>query len=75
MSEPLPARPQDRRQLSQYRRANLRVAIRQLERAELYVVALISLELDEDDVEGMVDELVERLRSLRAHLLGLKASA
>ena len=75
MRDPLQTRPQESRQLSQYRKANLRIAIRQLERAELYVVALNSLELDVEDVEAWIDQVVEQLRSLRAQLLGLKASA
>ncbi len=43
-----------RRRDDQQRRRNLRIAIRQLERAELYLVALYSLNLDDDSAEASV---------------------
>ena len=53
----------------------MRIAIRQLERAELYVVALDSLDLREEGVDESVEQLLDELRSLRHYLLQLKASA
>jgi hypothetical protein len=69
-----PAAEQRRRE-SQQRRRNLRTAIRQLERAELYLVALYSLNLDDPDTEASVDDLVGRVRSLERYLLEQKRSA
>ncbi len=50
-------------------RRNLRIAIKQLERAELYIAALYSLDIREEGVEATVDELVRDLRGLRQHLV------
>ncbi|MGA7911265.1 MAG: hypothetical protein WB682_01915 [Candidatus Dormiibacterota bacterium] len=58
-----------------HRRRNLRIAIRQLERAELYLVALYSLDLAEEGVEGSVDDLIRDLRGLRQHLVRVKLKA
>lgn len=66
---------QQRRREDQQRRQNLRIAIRQLERAELYMVALYSLNLEDREAEANVDDLLGRLRSLRQHLLELKLTA
>jgi hypothetical protein len=63
---------EERKREDQQRRRNLRIAIRQLERAELYLVALYSLELDDRAAEASVDDLIGRMRSLQRHLLGLK---
>jgi hypothetical protein len=57
------------------RRRNLRTAIRQLERAELYLVALYSLDLAEEGVEGAVDDVIRDLRGLRQHLVRIKLKA
>jgi hypothetical protein len=68
------ARPpaEQRKRQDQLHRRNLRIATRQLERAELYLVALYSLELDDRDAEARVDDLIGRVRSLQRHLLELK---
>ena len=58
-----------------HRRRNLRIAIRQLERAELYLVALYSLDLAEEGVEGTVDDVIRDLRGLRQHLVRIKLKA
>jgi hypothetical protein len=58
-----------------HRRRNLRIAIRQLERAELYLVALYSLDLAEEGVEGAVDDVIRDLRGLRQHLVRIKLKA
>jgi len=58
-----------------HRRRNLRIALRQLERAELYLVALYSLDLAEEGVEGAVDDVIRDLRGLRQHLVRLKLKA
>jgi hypothetical protein len=57
------------------RRRNLRIAIRQLERAELYLVALYSLDLGEEGVEAAVDDVIRDLRGLRQHLVRSKLKA
>jgi len=58
-----------------HRRRNLRIAIRQLERAELYLVALYSLDLAEEGVEEAVDDVVRDLRGLRQHLVRTRLKA
>jgi hypothetical protein len=63
------------KQSDPHRRRNLRIAIRQLERAELYLVALYSLDLGEEGVEGAVDDLIRDLRGLRQHLVRIKLKA
>jgi len=57
------------------RRRNLRIAIRQLERAELYLVALYSLDMAQEGVEGAVDDLLRDLRGLRQHLVRSRLQA
>jgi len=52
-----------------HRRRNLRIAIRQLERAELYLVALYSLGLGDEGIQGAVDDLVRDVRGLRQHFV------
>ncbi len=64
-----------RRREDQDRRRNLRIAIRQLERAELYLVALYSLNLEDTGAPKQVDDLVGRLRTLLRSLVELKVSA
>lgn len=66
---------EDRRRADAHRRRTLRIAIRQLERAELYLVALYSLDIDELCAEEDVDGLVQQLRLLHQHLLKLKLTA
>ncbi len=56
-------------------RRNLRIAIQQLERAELYLVALYSLNLGDAGLEGEVDDLVRDLRGLRQHLVRSRLTA
>ncbi|HEY0831973.1 MAG TPA: hypothetical protein VGE99_12575 [Candidatus Dormibacteraeota bacterium] len=65
---------QQLKRAGQQRRNNLRIAIRQLERAELYLVSLYSLELSGEGVERTVDGIVRDVRGLREHLLRLKAA-
>ncbi len=59
----------------QHRRRNLRIAIRQLERAELYLVALYSLDLGDEGIEATVDDLVRDMRGLRQHLVRRRQTA
>jgi hypothetical protein len=66
---------EQRKRQDQHRRRNLRIAIRQLERAELYLVALYSLELDDRAAEASADDLVGRIRSLQRYLVQLKLTA
>ena len=56
----------------QQRRRNLRIAIDQLERAELYLVALYSLGLEDHDAEASVDDMLGRMRALQRYLVQLK---
>ena len=55
-------------------RGNLRIAIRQLERAELYLVALYSLDLGDRGPAMSVDALIRDLRGLRQHLIRSKSA-
>ena len=64
-----------RRREDQYRRRNLRIAIRQLERAELYLVALYSLDVAEEGLEAAVDDVIRDVRGLREHLMRARLSA
>ena len=66
---------EQRKRQDQYRRRNLRIAIRQLERAELYLVALYSLDLNDRAAEASVDDLIGRMRSLQRSLLQSKLTA
>ncbi len=66
--------PSARREEQTLRR-NLRIAIKQLERAELYLVALYSLDLAEEGVQGVVDDLVRDVRGLRQHLVRTRLTA
>jgi hypothetical protein len=69
------ATAEQRKREDQRRRRNLRIAVRQLERAELYVVALHSLDLEDREAEASVDDLLGRLRSLQRYLFHLKVTA
>lgn len=66
---------QDSTRAAQLQRQNLRIAIRQLERAELYLVAVDSIELDDEDFDASVQDLLRQLRGLQHHLARLRASA
>jgi hypothetical protein len=66
---------EQRKREDQRRRRDLRIAVRQLERAELYVVALHSLNLDDREAKASVDDLLGRLRSLERYLFQLKVMA
>jgi len=63
---------EQRKRQDQHRRRNLRIAIRQLERAEIYLVALYSLELDDRAAAASVDDVIGRIRSLQRYLVQLK---
>ena len=69
-----PASVQESSRIGQLRRRNLRIAIRQLERAELYLVAAESLELDDEGAEATVQDLLRQLRGLQHHLVRLRAA-
>lgn len=75
MRDPLRVVADDQRRASQYRRRSLRIAIRQIERAELYVVALNSLELGDDGIDESVEQVLDHMRSLHQYLLQLRTSA
>jgi outer membrane PBP1 activator LpoA protein len=62
-----------RRREDQLLRKNLRIAIRQLERAELYLDAIDSLNLDDDEVDRTVRRIVGNLQALRRYLSARRA--
>jgi hypothetical protein len=64
-----------RRREDQRRRRNLRIAIRQLDRADLYLVALYSLDIADEGIESAVDDLIRDVRGLREHLMRARLSA
>ncbi|HEV3100717.1 MAG TPA: hypothetical protein VG426_00105 [Candidatus Dormibacteraeota bacterium] len=59
---------EQRKRADQYLRKNLRIAIRQLERAELYLNAVDALDLEDDQVDKHLRETVGQLRALRRYL-------
>ena len=63
---------EQRKRAEQHRRRDLRIAIRQLERAELYLVALYSLDLGDGGVDQAVDNLVRDVRGVRQGLIQTK---
>ena len=56
------------------RRQVLRAAMRQLERAELYLVAVAYMELDDREARRAVSQLRTDLDALRRHLGELRTS-
>ena len=66
---------EQRRRDDQQQRRNLRIAIRQLERAELYMVALYSLNLGDGVAQSNLDDVIGRLRTLRQYLVERKQTA
>jgi hypothetical protein len=66
---------EERRRADSYQRKNLRIAIRQLERAELYLNAVDALDLEDDQVEKHVRDMVGRLRALRRYLAERRQTA
>lgn len=60
---------EERKRAAQHLRRDLRIAIRQLERAELYLVALYSLDLGDIGVDQCLDGLVRDIRGLRQALI------
>jgi hypothetical protein len=65
---------EQRKREEQYHRKNLRIAIRQLERAELYLVAVDSLDLEDREAKRSAREIVEHLRGLRRYLLDKRSN-
>jgi hypothetical protein len=55
------------------RRAALRTAVRQLERAELYLAAVVAMELADRDASRALIRLRGDVDALRHHLLDLRA--
>ncbi len=53
------------------RRKRIQEAIRQLERAELYVVAVQSLEVGDREAESTLLDVLSRMKWLRSHLADL----
>ena len=51
----------------------LRIAIRQLERADLYLGAVASLDMRDDEAQGAVDGIRDDLESLRRYLVDERA--
>lgn len=73
MSNALQVMAKEPGQARQYRRRNLRIAIRQLERAEMYIAALRSLQLDEA-AEAQTERVLDELTALHHYLLEQKAA-
>ena len=59
----------------QNRRRNLRIAMRQLERAELYIVAMRSLDVEDQTATELGEDLLQHVRSLKHYLLRLKLAS
>jgi len=55
------------------RRNVLRAAIRQLERADLYLAAVVAMELDDRHARRTVDRLRRDLEWLRRHLVAQRS--
>ena len=55
------------------RRNVLRAAIRQLERADLYLAAVVAMELDDGQARRTADRLRRDLEWLRRHLVDLRS--
>ena len=66
---------EQRRRADSYQRKNLRIAIRQLERAELYLNAVDALDLEDDQVEKHLRDMVGRLRALQLYLVEKRQTA
>ena len=66
---------EQRKRAAQQRRRDLRIGIRQLERAELYLVALYPLDFGDDGVGDALDDLIRDLRGLREHLVRARLTA
>ena len=66
---------EQRRRADSYQRKNLRIAIRQLERAELYLNAVDALDLEDDQVEKHLRDMVGRLRAVRRYLAEKRQTA
>jgi len=64
-----------RRREEQFERRNLRIAIRQLERAELYLDAIESLNLSDREVDANVGDVLNRIRALRRYLAERRSRA
>lgn len=62
----------EQRSTAEHRRV-LRIAIRQLERADLYLAAVASLDLGAEDAEGGIDQIRDDLEVLRRHLVDERA--
>lgn len=61
------------RRTSNERRQVLRAAMRQLDRAELYLAAVAYMDIDDRPAQRSVRELRSDLESLRRHLADLRA--
>ncbi len=61
------------RRTANERRQVLRAAIRQLDRAEVYVAAVAHMELDDRGAQRAVGRLRADIDSLRRHLAALRA--
>jgi hypothetical protein len=53
----------------------LRIAVRQLERADLYLGAVAAMELGDEDAEEAIDRLRDNVETLCQYLLALRAEA
>ena len=70
----LPTSGASARREEQQVRKNLRIAIRQLERAELYLAAVDSLGLEDQEVGRNVRQITAHLGALRRYLSAKRAA-
>ena len=75
MRDPTNVEPEAGLPAAGYSRRDLRIAIRQLERAELYVAAVLSLDLGDERAEESAEALIENVRELRRYLSARRATA
>lgn len=66
---------EQRRREDSSQRKNLRIAIRQLERAELYLNAVDAIDLDDNEVEKHLRDVIGQLRALRRYLAERRQTA
>jgi acyl-CoA reductase-like NAD-dependent aldehyde dehydrogenase len=62
----------DQRTVAELRRV-LRIAVRQLERADMYLGAVASLEMGDEYAQEAIDTIREDVESLRRHLVDQRA--
>ena len=62
----------EQRSAAEHRRV-LRIAVRQLERADLYLAAVASLDLGDGDAKGGIEQIRDDVEMLRRYLVDERA--